>query len=30
MKNDEQYNYIYNIGLRTLGGVSILIKKNIP
>ena len=30
MKNYEQYDYIHDMGLRALGGVSILIRKNIP
>ena len=30
MKNYEQYDYIHDTGLRALGGVSILIRKNIP
>ena len=30
MKNYEQYDYIHDTGLRASGGVSILIRKNIP
>ena len=30
MKNPEQYDYIHDTGLRALGGVSILIRKNVP
>ena len=30
MKNYEQYDYIHDMGLRASGGVSILIRKNIP